>query len=159
MEWRPRPESNRGAWICNPLRNHSATRPHAGIQHPASGSLSKRWPVAKRILVQIIIYCQRISLNKLSPSKIFSKRIRWKFLMEEPAFGEPRLRHRNKHCRPHFCLSHPPGPYKNPNRAIIDKNSEHRADFTWQGTGCFAICRVDGLFQQLNKPYSPVAQW
>jgi hypothetical protein len=29
-EWRPRPESNRGARICSPLRNHSATRPHAG---------------------------------------------------------------------------------------------------------------------------------
>ena len=26
--WRPRPESNRGARICSPLRNHSATRPH-----------------------------------------------------------------------------------------------------------------------------------
>ena len=26
-EWRPRPESNRGARICSPLRNHSATRP------------------------------------------------------------------------------------------------------------------------------------
>ena len=25
--WRPRPESNRGARICSPLRNHSATRP------------------------------------------------------------------------------------------------------------------------------------
>ena len=31
--WRPRPESNRGARICSPLRNHSATRPtgRAGI--------------------------------------------------------------------------------------------------------------------------------
>ena len=28
--WRPRPESNRGARICSPLRNHSATRPSAG---------------------------------------------------------------------------------------------------------------------------------
>ncbi len=27
--WRPRPESNRGARICNPLRHHSATRPQA----------------------------------------------------------------------------------------------------------------------------------
>ena len=26
-KWRPRPESNRGARICSPLRNHSATRP------------------------------------------------------------------------------------------------------------------------------------
>ena len=25
--WRPRPESNRGARICSPLRNHSATWP------------------------------------------------------------------------------------------------------------------------------------
>src|SRR6185436_11424167 len=25
--WRPRPESNRGARICSPLRSHSATRP------------------------------------------------------------------------------------------------------------------------------------
>src|SRR5918998_4306107 len=25
--WRPRPESNRGARICSPLRHHSATRP------------------------------------------------------------------------------------------------------------------------------------
>ena len=28
-KWRPRPESNRGARICSPLRNHSATRPPA----------------------------------------------------------------------------------------------------------------------------------
>jgi hypothetical protein len=26
--WRPRPELNRGARICSPLRHHSATRPH-----------------------------------------------------------------------------------------------------------------------------------
>ncbi len=26
-QWRPRPESNRGARICNPLRHHSATGP------------------------------------------------------------------------------------------------------------------------------------
>ena len=26
--WRPRPESNRGARICSPLRSHSATRPY-----------------------------------------------------------------------------------------------------------------------------------
>jgi hypothetical protein len=34
--WRPRPESNRGARICSPLRNHSATRPTraAGINVP-----------------------------------------------------------------------------------------------------------------------------
>src|SRR5690606_39727209 len=31
--WRPRPESNRGARICSPLRNHSATRPCAVIEH------------------------------------------------------------------------------------------------------------------------------
>ena len=34
--WRPRPESNRGARICSPLRNHSATRPHVPV---APGSL------------------------------------------------------------------------------------------------------------------------
>ncbi len=27
-KWRPRPESNRSRRICNPLRSHSATRPH-----------------------------------------------------------------------------------------------------------------------------------
>ena len=29
-KWRPRPESNRGARICSPLRSHSATRPCRG---------------------------------------------------------------------------------------------------------------------------------
>ena len=27
FKWRPRPESNRGARICSPLRHHSATWP------------------------------------------------------------------------------------------------------------------------------------
>ena len=33
--WRPEPESNRGARICSPLRNHSATRPRGSEQAAA----------------------------------------------------------------------------------------------------------------------------
>ncbi len=43
--WRPRPESNRGARICSPLRNHSATRPRCGSA-PARGRYSKGRPAA-----------------------------------------------------------------------------------------------------------------
>ena len=32
--WRPEPESNRRARICNPLRHHSAIGPHAKLPHP-----------------------------------------------------------------------------------------------------------------------------
>ncbi len=35
--WRPRPESNRGARICSPLRNHSATRPSGPVRNRRSG--------------------------------------------------------------------------------------------------------------------------
>lgn len=31
VDWRPRPESNRGARICSPLRSHSATRPRRSV--------------------------------------------------------------------------------------------------------------------------------
>ena len=34
--WRPHPESNRGGRICNPLRNHSAMRPHSVVTVSAS---------------------------------------------------------------------------------------------------------------------------
>jgi hypothetical protein len=33
VNWRPRPESNRGARICNPLRHHSATWPSYDIYY------------------------------------------------------------------------------------------------------------------------------
>ena len=36
--WRPRPESNRGARICSPLRSHSATRPSPERVHAPSRS-------------------------------------------------------------------------------------------------------------------------
>ncbi len=35
--WRPRPESNRGARICSPLRSHSATRPLITTAGSAAG--------------------------------------------------------------------------------------------------------------------------
>ena len=38
FEWRPRPESNRGARICSPLRSHSATRPCRGRSPRRSGA-------------------------------------------------------------------------------------------------------------------------
>lgn len=37
--WRPRPESNRGARICSPLRNHSATRPRLRRRRPGARRL------------------------------------------------------------------------------------------------------------------------
>lgn len=46
--WRPRPESNRGARICSPLRNHSATRPRASVR--AGHSIGWRTSGVKRHL-------------------------------------------------------------------------------------------------------------
>ena len=44
--WRPGRESNSGARICNPLRNHSATRPSlaGGNRREEGGSLSDAPP-------------------------------------------------------------------------------------------------------------------
>lgn len=54
--WRPRPESNRGARICSPLRNHSATRPRA----PGVSLCSIRLPAFLRQavwrLLQVLSY-------------------------------------------------------------------------------------------------------
>ncbi len=41
-EWRPRPESNRGARICSPLRNHSATRPSGRRRVRGGCSIAER---------------------------------------------------------------------------------------------------------------------
>ena len=38
--WRPRPESNRGARICSPLRSHSATRPCQSGRPPRRGAIA-----------------------------------------------------------------------------------------------------------------------
>ena len=42
-DWRPRPESNRGARICSPLRNHSATRP-SPLRYQRAISSTRRAP-------------------------------------------------------------------------------------------------------------------
>ncbi len=48
--WRPRPESNRGARICSPLRNHSATRPSVRL---LPNHLAAPWSVP--ILIQTLL--------------------------------------------------------------------------------------------------------
>ncbi len=49
-DWRPRPESNRGARICSPLRHHSATwplrrEPYHGRIRRGNGDAHPAWPV------------------------------------------------------------------------------------------------------------------
>ncbi len=49
-DWRPRPESNRGARICSPLRHHSATwplrrDPYHGRIRRGNGDARPAWPV------------------------------------------------------------------------------------------------------------------
>ena len=53
--WRPRPESNRGARICSPLRDHSATRPRDICTRAASvGWLLKRIAPPGKLLARLI---------------------------------------------------------------------------------------------------------
>lgn len=102
MRWRPRPESNRGARICSPLRNHSATRPRSAAAPlqigcgAGDGFAPRLVPIAKDAAILQGRTIRKSILNFVQPKfRLGLCKVRSSLL-----YGPPSLRQRSLIAQP-----------------------------------------------------------